>query len=115
MEALVDQGAQSNILPYWMQEENRRRGAAPVTIGGHIFTGAAQGAAPVPAEAPDEGLLASLLGTTDEALTGMGEAAYAMSQPKAPQWLERPQAAPYQPQRRDPMAAYRQLFQRLRA
>lgn len=66
-------------------------------------------------EEKQAGILASLLGTTDEALTGMGEAAYAMSQPKTPQWLERPQAAPYQPQRRDPMAAYRQLFQRLRA
>jgi len=42
MDALVNNGDQSNMLPRWLQQENARRGGEVVTIGGHIFTGKAQ-------------------------------------------------------------------------
>lgn len=45
MRALVNQGAQSNTLPNWLQQENQRRSGAPTRIGGHIFTGMAEGSA----------------------------------------------------------------------
>lgn len=43
MDALVNEGSQSNRLPRWLQQENERRGGGTVTIGGHIFTGRAKG------------------------------------------------------------------------
>lgn len=43
MQALVSEGSQSNLLPRWLQEENNRRGGNTTTIGGHIFTGLAEG------------------------------------------------------------------------
>lgn len=46
MEALVNEGSQSNTIPKWLEEENQRRGADPTTIGGHIFTGRAEGQDP---------------------------------------------------------------------
>lgn len=46
MKALVNSGAQSNVLPRWLQNETDRRGGDTVTIGGHIFTGRANNAAP---------------------------------------------------------------------
>lgn len=42
MDALVEQGAQSNRVPTWFEEERQKRGG-DVTIGGHIFTGKAEG------------------------------------------------------------------------
>lgn len=42
MEHLVETGAQQNLLPRWLQQENAARGHATVQIGGHIFTGKAQ-------------------------------------------------------------------------
>jgi conjugal transfer mating pair stabilization protein TraG len=41
MQDLVEQGAQTNEAPNWLQEENNRRGGAPVVIGDHVFTGKA--------------------------------------------------------------------------
>lgn len=54
MQALVNDGSQSNILPNWLQQENARRASAPVTIGGHVFTGQAGGERPaqLPTNAP---------------------------------------------------------------
>lgn len=46
MKALVNSGAQSNVLPRWLQQETDRRGGNTTTIGGHIFTGLASGATP---------------------------------------------------------------------
>ncbi len=43
MDALVAGGSQSNRLPRWLQEENDRRGGQTTNIGGHIFTGQAEG------------------------------------------------------------------------
>jgi|GEM_PF-1740859 len=40
MQALVDEGSQSNLVPAWFGQEDRRREAPNVEIGGHIFTGA---------------------------------------------------------------------------
>ncbi len=39
MDALVNEGSQSNSLPSWLSQENADRGAPPARIGGHIFTG----------------------------------------------------------------------------
>lgn len=39
MQDLVEQGAQSNEAPNWLQEENTRRGDTPIVIGDHVFTG----------------------------------------------------------------------------
>lgn len=41
MQQLVSSGAQSNLTPRWFDQETQNRGANPVTIGGHIFTGSA--------------------------------------------------------------------------
>ena len=46
MRALVNSGSQSNVLPRWLQKETDRRGGNTVTIGGHVFTGRANSAAP---------------------------------------------------------------------
>ncbi len=43
MKALFDEGSQSNLMPRWLQEETNRRGAKPTRIGGHLFTGKAEG------------------------------------------------------------------------
>ena len=43
MQALVDEGSQSNLIPRWLQGERERRGGNDVTIGGHVFTGRAAG------------------------------------------------------------------------
>lgn len=43
MQALADQGAQQNLVPPWFSQQTALRGSAPVTIGGHIFTGSAGG------------------------------------------------------------------------
>lgn len=43
MQALVDEGSQSNLVPAWFGQEDRRREAPNVEIGGHIFTGAVRG------------------------------------------------------------------------
>lgn len=39
MSALVAEGAQSNTIPRWLEQQNAARGDEPVRIGGHIFTG----------------------------------------------------------------------------
>lgn len=39
---LVETGAQENLVPKWLENENAARGYATVQIGGHIFTGKAQ-------------------------------------------------------------------------
>ena len=44
MQAHVARGEQSNLEPRWLQEETARRENGALTIGDHIFTGAAQGA-----------------------------------------------------------------------
>lgn len=43
MDKLVEDGDQSNRIPRWLQDETERRGGGTVTIGGHIFTGRAEG------------------------------------------------------------------------
>lgn len=43
MTALVEQGAQSNLVPSWWDEEVARRGGQPTRIGGHLFAGMAEG------------------------------------------------------------------------
>lgn len=70
MDLLVSQGAQGNVLPPWLQAENARRGAAPTTIGGHTFTGMAEGA-PAEITDPPKGILgvAQALGS-DEVFMG---------------------------------------------
>ncbi len=42
MQALVDQGAQTNLLPRWLDAERERSGGV-TTIGGHHFVGRASG------------------------------------------------------------------------
>ena len=42
MQDLVEQGAQANETPTWLQEENDRRSGAAVVIGDHVFTGKVQ-------------------------------------------------------------------------
>lgn len=42
MQDLVELGTQTNDTPSWLQEENGRRGGAPVAIGDHVFTGKVQ-------------------------------------------------------------------------
>ena len=42
MRDLVEQGAQANETPTWLQEENDRRSGAAVVIGDHVFTGKVQ-------------------------------------------------------------------------
>lgn len=42
MQALVDEGSQTNLVPSWLDQENANRGSGPVQIGGHIFTGTTQ-------------------------------------------------------------------------
>lgn len=44
MQAHVDRGEQSNLLPRWLQDETDRRGGGTTTIGGHVFTGLREGA-----------------------------------------------------------------------
>lgn len=93
MQALVAQGAQNNLLPAWFDMETAARGAEPVTIGGHIFTGMAQGMQPPPeTEAAEEGnWWGDLLAASQEMAPLMQEQA---AQPV--QWMQRP-AAPIQP------------------
>ena len=43
MDALVDEGSQANRIPKWLRDETQKRGGGTVTIGGHIFTGRAEG------------------------------------------------------------------------
>lgn len=43
MQKLVDDGKQTNLVPRWADRQHEIRGEAPVTIGGHIFTGKTQG------------------------------------------------------------------------
>jgi conjugal transfer mating pair stabilization protein TraG len=42
MQALVNNGSQSNLIPHWLEDQNGERGYAPTQIGGHIFTGKVQ-------------------------------------------------------------------------
>lgn len=127
MSALVNEGSQSNILPRWLQEQNDLRGGQTQTIGGHIFTGLADGVSnPIipQAEQSSEGTpFASPQSeptTLMDALAGFGEqyapqipqqqAQYA---PPAPQ-IAPIQAQQYQPVKRDATEKYLQLFQSLR-
>lgn len=110
MQALVDQGAQSNLLPRWLQQENQRRGADPTTIGGHIFTGAAQGTptlpqptVPIVAE-EDEPTLPGILAMA-------GQSMMQASAAPTPPPLMAPQAQGYTPTSRD--VSYSNLFQKL--
>lgn len=43
MQAHVDRGEQSNLLPKWLQDETNRRGGENFTLGGHVFTGRREG------------------------------------------------------------------------
>ncbi|MEO0560612.1 MAG: cell wall hydrolase [Chloroflexota bacterium] len=103
MEALVREGSQTNLTPRWMAEENQRRGAAPTTIGGHIFTGMAQGETVVPEIPVEQPSIASEL----------GRGLMALSQPQQPlQVAARPVAA-FQPTRRDTSELYKNFFSSL--
>lgn len=106
MEALVSQGAQSNILPRWLQQENEYRGSPTVTIGGHIFTGKASSEAGLPAATVEP----ELPEVTWQ--QGLADAAEWL----APQPIVQPDLGPspqvkFQPRRRDTSAAYRTLFE----
>lgn len=102
MQALVDQGSQTNLMPNWLMAENTRRGGDPVTIGGHVFTGLAAGT-PQPTGTPADVDIDALLAGwgRDEALTSAGEGLMQMAQAPEPTWLSKPQAQPYQPVRRE--------------
>lgn len=43
MKAHVEAGEQSNIIPRWLEDENKRRGGSTAKVGGHIFTGQSAG------------------------------------------------------------------------
>ncbi len=113
MQALVDQGAQSNLLPNWLTQENQRRQVAPTTIGGHIFTGQATGT-PQMGQSAGQGILPQAEPTREEALSGIGQALLAQDAPQAPIWLDKPQAALPAPVRRNTTDPYMSLFEAMR-
>lgn len=128
MQALVSQGAQSNLMPGWLKEENRRRGGNPTTIGGHVFTGLADGLsfgpdvpamdAPKPSQPLTFGNMteqSGLAGLIDfDAVKDAFAPEEQVAQPYAPAPGIMPvQAQPYQPKRRDTLAPYLSLFESL--
>lgn len=113
MEALVSQGAQSNITPRWLQEQNAMRGGQPVTIDGHIFTGLAAGnpyQAPQQATEAPSGLMDALdafvASEAAESLMATGLAGYA----PPPPMIAPMQSIPIAPSQRDSLANYAQFF-----
>lgn len=111
MEALVSQGAQSNLIPRWLQEQNQMRGGQPVTIGGHIFTGLAAGnpyQVPQTTAQEPQGLMAALEAfSTSQAAENL--MASNMMAPMPPQ-LAPMQATPIAPSQRDQIANYQNFF-----
>lgn len=106
MEALVSQGAQSNLIPRWLDDENARRGGNTVTIGGHIFTGQAQGSG-LPVATVEEDFQIPDWAT---GLASVAQNYLQQPQVQAPQMAPRP-VAQIQGSGRDPMAAYRSIFE----
>lgn len=114
MEALVSQGAQSNIVPRWLQEQNQARGGEPVTIGGHVFTGLASGNPYVPpTEQPQEptGLMDALqaFAASDAAQNFIGDGGLAEMAPPPPQ-IAPMQAMPIAPSGRSGISNYQDFF-----
>jgi hypothetical protein len=121
MDQLVNQGAQQNSVPNWLAQEAARRGGNNTTIGGHVFTGLAQGTPQQPPQQAETtiGTAGAQDGTIFDKLLGAAEGGAfddflgQQQQEEQPVQLQAPQATPIQASNRDPLAAYRELFKTL--
>lgn len=95
MDALVSEGSQSNRIPRWLTQESQRRAGNNVTIGGHIFTGLAEGSPPP--QAMNAAMGAPMQGGYSGPTRGPAPQQGGFSQDQIARAFERNQPAPERP------------------